>query len=232
MIFELAIAALRAAVRERNPDPITVGVGGTGYLDRRFIPDKPASWGVDSYGRPFVTLCLRWRTRPGMVGHDERDEEPRELFAVNTIFQRYAEGSPNLWVAARNVGYDPFSPGEMKVSEIVQLIAVVRGIPIEDGPIDGLALAEPADVRRAFEWDDEADTRARGLKAHDVPGAAVHAERPQIIETTWRPKPRPDGHDLSSPNDDPSRPRGTLLGTCRRCGATGVSAHDKCPNAP
>jgi hypothetical protein len=178
MTFEQAIAALRAAVREKRPDPITVGVGRTGYLDRPFVPDSPASWGTDSFGRPFVTLCLRWRASAGMVGHWEGAPAELQMFAVNTIFQRYAEGAPRVWVAARNVGHDPFSPGEMKLAEIVQLIGIVRGQRVE-GPIDGLALADPADVRRAHDWGQEDDAPDQA----PAPGAAAHAERPQILES-------------------------------------------------
>jgi len=164
-----ACLAAASAVSPGSSDLFGSSVGVTGYLDAKFIPKRSVSHSVDRYGRSYITLCV---ASMGPRGAD------RHVF---TAFRRYARGS-DIWTYADNhgmacLGVSQFSPPSFEA--LRRLISGER-VSFADSPHLAFELTTPEDVRAHTE-DSASIPDAPGGKAS--PSAALHAEKPQILET-------------------------------------------------
>ena len=169
------IEAFIQLAKNRSPAqaPAPVAVGGTGYLDERFVPAESVSWGLDRFGRRSVTLCLR----PVDVGLGRDDRH-----AVCTFFQRY-KSDEDIWVMAVNAGRRVrFSDGVVSESAFIKLVELLNTGTCTIDDLDDFdngphtwALATPEEVRMNLKWVD------RPRAADNKPGVAVHTDAPKII---------------------------------------------------
>jgi hypothetical protein len=164
--------ACLAAARAVSPEPSDFfgsSVGVTGYLDGEFIPKRSVSHGVDRFGRPYITLCVALTGRRGTA------------YAVFTAFRRYAHGS-DVWTYADNVEMACLGLSQFSRDSFEALRKLISGerVRFPQSPIDRFELATPEEVRAHTDGSQEIPDAPRGATP---PSAALHAWKPQMIET-------------------------------------------------
>jgi hypothetical protein len=180
------VASCISAARVINPVPSQFfAVGSTGYLDARFIPKEKVSTGVDGFGRPFITFCIK------SVLADGTSRQPS--YAVNTAFQRYQGGS-DIWTDGSNFE-DTFCGTAYDSEMLRKLLRLLSGeaVTINRGGKDRLVeLVDPAEIR-ASDFRTLKYPFSPVVSPADVASARHHAEKPQVLANE---RPIPPGMRL------------------------------------